>query len=157
MKTSRKILIVLAAFLIVLWTALLFMVRGDIDSLLSQRNVIIYTDVPVEKFRSIELSSNWVVSIRSGRKCKIEIEDRAGVHPDLKYSNGTVRLESQQTVHAKITAPSLDVISAEGNTRIEMKNFWSDSLTVVLADSSTYTGSKNDFDYVSFKVGKNDD
>jgi hypothetical protein len=60
------------------------------------------------------------------------------------------------SIHARITAPSLQLIKAAGDTKIQMKTFWSDSLTVILEDSSSFAGSKNDFDYIQFNASRND-
>lgn len=154
MKTSKKILLAVAIILVVFWIITLFFVRKDIKTILAGRSLIEYRAVPVEKFSRLDFSGNWIVQIRQGKDCLVElgVEGDQNVKPQLNNINGTLQLSHANAIHAKITAPALQVIKASGDTRIQMKNFWTDSLTVVLGDSSSYAGSNNDFKYISFQA-----
>ena len=153
MKTSKIILLAVAVLLVVFWSITLFFVRKDIKTILAGRSLIEYSSVSVEKFSSLDFSGNWIVQIRQGKDCIVELgtEEGQNLKPELKNINGTLYLSHRGSIHAKITAPILQEIKAAGHTSIQMKNFWTDSLTVVLGDSSTYAGSNNDFKYISFQ------
>lgn len=158
MKTSKKILLTVAVFLLALWTVTLFMARRDMRSMLASQPAIAYKTMAMDKFTGLDFSSNWIVKIKQGKNCRIEVEvvEQDSLKPELENINGTLYLTSTKTIHARITAPSLQVIKAAGDTKIQMKTFWSDSLTVILDDSSSFASMKNDFDYIQFKAsGKN--
>jgi hypothetical protein len=156
MKTSKKIIITTAIFLITLWIVTLFVVRKDIRTILAARNLVEYQPVPVEKFSRLVFSDNWTVTVRQGKDCGVELGALKGGHPvpGISNVNGTLHLSCTTHAYARITAPSLQVIQAAGNTSIDMKNFWSDSLIVILGDSSSFTGRQNDFKYISFKASE---
>lgn len=162
MKTSKKILIIVAGFIIILLIVMLIVLRKDIRTLREKQTFIVYKTIPVEEFASIEFSSNWKVQIKQGKDCKVElaVEEESGLVPVLenKYEILYFSIDTQQvienpaSIHARVTAPFLNTITAEGNTDISMKNYWSDSLTVILSDSSTFSGKNNDFTNIKFKA-----
>jgi hypothetical protein len=154
MKTSKKIIITVAIILTAIWVITLLVVRKDIQTILAARNLVEYRPVPVEKFSRLVFSDNWTVTVRQGKDCGVELGAGKDGHPvpDIKNINGTLHLTCTAHAYARITAPSLQVIQAAGHTSIDMKNFWSDSLIVVLGDSSSFTGRQNDFKYISFKA-----
>jgi hypothetical protein len=154
MKTSKKILVTIAVILLVLWAVTLFVVRKDMSVILASQPSISYMPLAVDKFDGLDLSSNWMINIKQGINYKLEIEvvEQDSLKPKLENIDGTLHLSSTKSMHARITAPSLQVIKAAGDTRIQMKTFWSDSLTVILEDSSTFSASNNDFDYIQFKA-----
>lgn len=154
MKTSKKILLTIAVILVAIWTITLFMARKDMRLIMASRSVLEYKPVPVDKFNGLDFSSNWIVTIKQGKDCKLELAFEKGYthKPELNIIHSTLYLRSAENIHARITAPSLQAIKAVGNTQIHMKTFWSDSLTVILQDSSSFSGSKNDFSYISFKA-----
>ncbi len=154
MKTSKKILVTIAFILLALWALTLFVVRKDMRSMMASQPSIAYLPQAVDKFDRLDLSSNWTINIKQGKDCKLEIEvvEQDSLKPKLENINGTLYLASTKSIHARITAPSLQVIKASGDTKIQMKTFWSDSLTVILEDSSSFAGSKNDFDFIQFKA-----
>jgi hypothetical protein len=154
MKTSSKIMIAVAFLLVALWVTTLFLVRKDIRTILAEQSRVEYRSLPVEKFSSLDFSGSWIVTVRQGKDCKVEVGS-AGTgpaEPELNHQKGTLHLSSETEVYARITAPDLQVIKAGGDTRIDMKNFWTDSITVILVDSSSFTGRQNDFKYISFKA-----
>lgn len=158
MKTSKKILLAIAVILLALWAITLFMVRKDMRSILASQPAIAYKPLAVDKFDGLEFSSNWIVSIKQGKDCKVEMEvpEHDSLKPKLENINGTLHFTSTESIHARITAPSLLLIKASGDTKIQMKTFWSDSLNVILEDNSSFAGSKNDFSYISFKASSNE-
>jgi hypothetical protein len=107
------------------------------------------------------------VQVKQGKNCKVElaVEDVSGLKPALKnmgeilcFSADNQRIiDNKTSIHARVTAPFLNTIKAEGNTEIIMKNYWSDSLTVVLSDSSTFSGKNNDFTNIKFKASGRDE
>jgi hypothetical protein len=158
MKTSKKILLAVAVMLLALWSIALFVVRKDMKSMLANQHAIAYKPLAVDKFVGLDFSSNWIVSIKQGKDCKVEMEVpcHTSLKPRVENINGTLHFSSTEGIHARITAPSLQLIKAAGDTKIQMKTFWSDSLTVILEDSSSFAGSKNDFDYIQFNASRND-
>jgi hypothetical protein len=154
MKTSKKILIAIAFLLVALWVTTLFLVRKDMQTILAGRSQVEYRPVPVDTFSSLDFSGQWTVSVRQGKDCKVELGTDGGGNPDpeLSHHDGTLHLTSKTDVYAIITAPDLQVIKAAGNTRIEMKHFWTDSITVILDDGSSFTSRQNDFKYILFKA-----
>ena len=167
MKTSKKILIILAGFIIILLIVSLIVLRKDIGTLMEKQTFIEYKTIPVEEFASVEFSSNWTVQVKQGKDCKVElaIEEGNDLMPALEskdeilyFSVDTQRIiENTANIHARVTAPVLNTIKAEGNTEIVMKNYWSDSLTVILSDSSTFSGKNNDFTSIKFKASVRDE
>ena len=149
-----------AGFSVALLITTLLMFRRDIKSLVKNQTVIEYKAEPVEKFTSLDLSSHWTANIMKGKECKVELSETecAGLNPELNIIDGTLFLSLENdsvnsgNIHIRITAPALNIIKAEGNTKIEMKSFWTDSLTVILKDSSTFTGSKNNIGKITFKA-----
>jgi hypothetical protein len=161
MKTSKKLLILFAGFIIILLMFSLVILRRDIGTLMEKQAFIEYRATPIDEFKSVEFSSNWTVQIRQGKDCKVElaVKEVRGLIPVLEnkdeilfFTTDTQFLaENTANIRARLTAPFLNTIVAKGNTEIVMKNFWSDSLTVVLADSSTFSGKNNDFTNIIFK------
>ena len=166
MKTSKKILIIVAGIIIGLMVTTLFILRKDIISLMANQSLIEYKPVPVDKFVALDFSANWKVTIKQGKDCKVEVAliESSNMQPMLKNKNGILFLTAQATqdnedtesIHARVTAPLLHEIKAAGNTEILMKNFWSDSIAVILKDSSKFSGKNNDFTNIIFKASAND-
>ncbi|MGD2033605.1 MAG: DUF2807 domain-containing protein [Bacteroidales bacterium] len=167
MKTSRILIICLAGILVALLITVLIMFRRDIHVLLENQELIEYTVVPSEKFVSLDFSDNWSVNIKQGKDCKVElaIDESIISKPDLDNRDGILYLSidsisekaNSDLIHVRITAPVLHVIKASGDTKIQLKNFWSDSLTVVLEDNSTFSGRNNDFATIKFKASGNEE
>ena len=116
MKTSKKILIIIAFFLVAIWITTLFLVRKDIQTILAGRSQVEYRPVSVERFSSLDFSGQWKVTVRQGKDCKVELGSAEGEDTDteLSHSNGTLHLSSEKHVYARITAPDLQVIKAGG-------------------------------------------
>jgi hypothetical protein len=156
MKTSRIILITIGIILLAMWTTILFIARKDIKTIMATQSRVEYRPVPVDKFNRLDFSSHWIVRIKQGKDCELELgmEESDNGQPEMNISEGTLYLSHNRSIHARITAPVLQVIRAEGNTEITMKNYWTDSIRVILGDSSSFTGSQNDFKYISFQAEK---
>ena len=165
MKTSKIVLVIVAGLIIILLIVSLIVLRKNIGTLIEKHTFIEYKIVPIEAFASIEFSSNWAVQIKQGKDCKVElaVEEGSSLSPLLENKDeilyfiaDTQRIISNTTsIQARVTSPFLYSIKAEGNTEILMKNFWSDSLTVILSDSSIYSGKNNDFTNIKFKASVN--
>lgn len=162
MKASKKLLLIVAGLITILLVISLIVLRRDIKTLKEKQTFIEYQLVPVESFSSVDFSSNWIVQVKQGKDCKVElaIDKDSGYNPTLDNKNETLyfsvnpvqAIDNTEGLHARVTAPFLHFIKAKGNTEIVMKNYWSDSLTVVLSDSSTFSGKNNDFTKVKFKA-----
>lgn len=161
MNVSHKILLLTAVFLFSMLIAFLLVLRRDMKTLLTENKLLNYSEIQVGKFDNLIFSSNWKVTIRQGKKYRLEIATNSGENPitGIENKNGSLHLTVEETpekrhaeqVHAKITAPVLQLIKAEGNTTIEMKTFWSDSLLVILKDSAMYAGKDLDYGRIRFQ------
>ncbi len=161
MKTSKKILIGIAGFLIIALVVTLLVLRRDMKTIMANASMLVYKEIPVDSFSHLKISANWKVRIKQGKNHKFELGTTEGnyIHPTLTNENGTLHLIVEETpekpttglVYARITAPILHTIRAEGNSYVEMKTFWSDSILIILEDSSTYVGDNLDFKKIQFK------
>ena len=165
MKTSRIILITVAGVIIAILITALYILKKDYKSLIESQALIEYENVPVEKFVSLEFSSHWNVSVRQGKECKVEVavKEHGNVVPKLINEDGTLYFNTEallddtpDIIHARVTVPLLQEIKASGNTKIQMKHFWADSITIILDDSSKFYGKHNDFTEITFKAYVND-
>ena len=166
MKTSKKILITVAGIIIAFLIAAMFVLKKDVKSLMESKVLVEYKTAAVEKFVSLDFSSSWIVTIKQGKNCKVEfaVDKNADFKPELKNLNGVQYIgfdvdEDQENVinrHVRITAPFLHIIKASGDTKIQMKSFWTDSLTVILEDSSMFSGNTSDIIKITFKASAND-
>jgi hypothetical protein len=160
MKTSTKIVITLSAALLVAFLVGLLLVRNDLKHFLVESERERYKTMTVDTFQSIQLSSKWDVKIRQAKQFKVMLDIRDTIYnPVIHNVNGTLRLQIDSTfwknngpyVHARITLPDLRGISAEGNTRINIEDFKSDSLSITIDDGCTFTGRENTFEKVFFE------
>lgn len=90
MKTSKKILIAVAGTIVVILIITLFVFRKDVKLLMDTQAFIEYKAVPVDKFVSLDFSSNWIVTIKQGKDCKVELvaDENAGSKVKLQNING---------------------------------------------------------------------
>lgn len=161
MKKSKKILIGIAGFLIITLVVTLLVLKRDMKTIMANASMLVYKEIPVETFDHLKISANWSVRVKQGKNHKFELGTTEGdsIQPILTNENGTLYLIVEETsekpatgmVHARITAPTLHTIRAEGNSHVEMKTFWSDSILVILEDSSTYVGDNLDYKKIRFK------
>jgi hypothetical protein len=160
MKTSTKIIIVLFAALLMAFLVGLLLVRNDLKHFLVESERERYKTMVVDTFQSIQLSSKWDVKIRQAKQFKVLLDIRDTVYsPVIHNVNGTLQLQLDSSlwkdnglyVHARITLPDLRALKAEGNTRINIEDFKSDSLTITIDDGCIFTGRENTFKKVFFK------
>lgn len=163
MKTSNKLLIASAAFLVAVWVGGLFVLRSNVYTLLEKAALENkYKLILVGSFEGLDFSGGWTVAIRQGKEYKAELmtEEHSGAKPTVKNIKGTLYFEAGTTgknaakgkVYAKITVPSLKQINSTGDTKIHMKNFESDSINVVLNNGDAFIGNDNHFRKVSIKT-----
>jgi hypothetical protein len=167
MKTSKKILITISGILIAILITTMLVLRKDIKTLMETQDLIEYKAVQVEDFVALDFSTSWDVFIKQGKDCKVELamKDGTNLQPKLENKSGTLFLKVEASpennkpgyIYARVTAPILHEVRARGNTDILMRNFWSDSIHVVLQDSSKYSGKNNDFMKIIFKASANEE
>ena len=165
MKASKKLLLIVAGFITILLVISLVVLRRDIKTLKENQTFIEYQLVPVESFSSIDFSSNWIVQVKQGKDCKVELamEETGNLKPKIENRDKILffsldpaqAIDKTEGLHARVTAPLLYFIKAKGNTEIIMKSYWSDSLTVILTDSSTFLGRNNEITQINFKASAN--
>ena len=163
MKLSNKILVITAGLVM----------AGIITGLIVARNFALqwirntevksgYKTIAVGNFEYIDFSNNWNVRIKQGNEYKVElaIEGGSELKPKLENINGTLyfkvdRLDSMQnygSINARITTPFLKGIKAGLRTKINLENFQSDSLRILLEDGGAYIGYNNIIKYVTVKT-----
>jgi hypothetical protein len=163
MRTSKKILLAIAGFLIVLLIVFLMILRNSIQSIHSKAELKYkYKTVTVGNFEKLDFSSHWIVRIRQGKECKVELAVKGDslMKPGLENSNGTLYFtvdsifvkENTDSLRVRITMPSLKAIKAVRGTEIHLANFNSDSLHVILENGCIFIGDNNNIRYVSLKT-----
>lgn len=163
MQTSKKVLVTVAGIVIALFVVGLMVLRNDVTTLLKQAELTNkFREFPVEKFEKLSFTGNWEVRIKQGRnhKVEIEIEDKPVISPRLDQMENalhfTVEGDTAEarllTVRAKVTAPWLLDIRADGKTRITIEDFDSDTLQVALENGASFAGKNNYFSHLSFKT-----
>lgn len=147
MKTSKKILTASTVLLIVFLVTGLLIVRTELRSFLKAKTTISYRTLPVEKFDRLEFGTGYTVQIRQDRGMRVEVEDDFDQVP--QFENETLHfgalLVPDPANHVRITVPSLKGIRISGNTQLRVMGFDSDSIQVVLEDSSRFIGENNLF------------
>ena len=160
MKTSKKILLFVAGFIIVLLIIYAVILRNTVQSMHSKTEVKLdYKTVSVDNFEKLDFSSPMIVRIKQGRDCKVEynvIEDSMLI-PEYENINGTLYFKVDSTekagsLHVRITMPSLQAIKAARGTEIQLENFQSDSVSIVLENGCVFKGKNNSLKHVSFKT-----
>jgi hypothetical protein len=161
MKTSKKILIAIAGFVIALLIIFLVVLRNDLQTLVKTGSIIKYKAIPVTNFERLDFDGNWDVNIIAGRICKLELPADSGIAENTKIENkdGILYLTSKtnenaklSTMHVRITAPLFKKIKAKNGTRIYMQDYTTDSIWFELEDSCFFTGKNNQFKYASFNA-----
>ncbi len=165
MKTGKIILIVTAGVFLSLTVLVLLTLRSDMKLLIESNAVRQYQSYETGSFSKISSGSCWQITVRQGNRHKLEISsDENVIRPlwDLTGETLVLGVEpdsakypfNDPVLFARITLPYLELIEARGNTRIDMKNYWSDSLTVRLYENAQFTGKNNDFTLLRFKTAK---
>jgi hypothetical protein len=163
MKTGNKILFTIAVLILVAIMIGLMTVRKDLQLMVSKERLQNkYKTMKVGNFDKLDFSSNWDVKIFQGKEfqVKIKIDEAAVLKPMLENIAGTLYLKAEAisgkeytgSLLAKITVPSLKMIKAVQGTKIQLENFQSDSLNILLENAGAFTGKNNDFKNISFKI-----
>lgn len=163
MKTSKKIIIMVAGLFIVLFMISLAILRKDLQKMLWEADLKNkYKTVAVGNFDALDFSANWKVKIIQGKECKLELsmKEDSTLKPGLENSNGTLYFrsdtskgkENSRSITARVTMPSLKSIKAVSGANILLESFTSDSLTIVLENGGTFTGRDNQFKHLTFKT-----
>jgi hypothetical protein len=163
MNTSRKILIGVAGFIIVLLISVMVLVRNGVESMQIKANQKYkYVAMPVQPFKKLDFSSHWIVKISQGKECKVEYaaKDHAALKPKIENIDGTLffmiepGIDKQLTgsIPVRITMPSLQTIKAVGSTEISVEYFQADSVSVILENGVVFTGKNNSFNHASYKT-----
>jgi hypothetical protein len=163
MKTSKKILLTVACIIIVLLSVFLVIMKNKAQSIHSKVGLSLkYSTVSIDNFEKLDFSSHWIVRIKQGKECKVELtaEGDSLLKPGIENINGTLYFKVDTTVekkniasiHVRITMPSLQAIKAVRGTEINLENFQSDSLGVILENGCVFTGNNNNIKHVSFKT-----
>jgi hypothetical protein len=165
MKTSKKILLVVALIIMAAFISFLLIMKKHVKEVhLKDEKIHLYQIVSTGDFQKLELSSNLLVKIRVGKTCKVEVSSGQTVKPTLKVSEGTLHIVTdpikttagRDTVYVRIAMPVLKEIRACGNAEIHLSGFEQDSLCVSLTDSCLFKGSNNKLKYVSYRAsGRN--
>ena len=161
MKTSRKILLAVAGFILVLFFITIMLLRNGVQSLQQKADLKHkYKAMSVKDFEKLDFSSHWFVRIRQGKTCKIEstADKNTLLKPTLENINGTLYFkidttaekENADSIYVRITMPSLKEIKAVNGTEILIENFQADSLSVILENGCVFKGVNNTIRHVSF-------
>ncbi len=160
MKTSIKFLLSITGILVALLIISLAVLRQDIKAIIASELESKYETVEPGHFHSLSFSPGWKVTIRQGRKHRVLIanEKRDFLKPSMINNGDTLFFsidaaplhQLSQKLHVRITAPKLNTIKAAEGTEIDIKTFSSDSLQVLLADQSSFTGNENLFEFIHF-------
>lgn len=163
MKTSKKILLSVAVLIIVLLIVFVAILRDTVQSIQLRTEIIRnYKTVAVGDFERLDFTSHWIVRIKQGRECKVELTaDYDSIFRGaLENKNGTLYfnvdsvMEKDHTdsIYVRITMPSLQEIKAVRGTKIHLESFQSDSLRVMLENGCEFTGNNNTIKHASFKT-----
>jgi hypothetical protein len=164
MKTSTKIILAIAGFVIVYLVISMVVLRNKVLSV-AKTSETKYKTVLVNNFEALDFEGHWSVKIKQGREHKVEvaIDQDSTLLSKLKNIDGTLYFNVEETeekekagsIKVNITTPSLRSIKAKLGTTIHLKNFKSDSIWVVIEDSGAFTGEENQFIFTSFKTSGN--
>lgn len=163
MKTGKITILITAGVFFSLMLLALLTLRSDMKRLMENNAVRQYQSYETGMFSKISCSSHWHITVRQGNKWRLEVSsNEEGILPKWDNSEGILKLgmetinpaglSGEPDLYARITLPYLELIEARGNTRIEMKNYWSDSLTVRLGGSAQFSGKNNDITLIKFKT-----
>lgn len=163
MKTSKKIVLAVAGFIIVLFFIAVMLLRNGVQ-LLRQNDWIAnqYKEISVNEFDRLDFSSRWIVKIRQGKECYVESTADQGspLKPTIENRNGTLyfRVDTASagtftdSLYVRITMPALRSVKASQGADINITDFMGDSLLVTLEDGCTFSGMNYNIKYITFKT-----
>jgi len=121
-----------------------------------------YKAVPVGNFDKLNFSSRLNVRIRQNKTCLVELaaKDDSIFKPRIENINGTlyfsidstIAKENPDSIHMRISMPTLYEINALKGAKIHLESFKSDSLQVTLANGCVFSGNNNTLLKVSYKI-----
>jgi hypothetical protein len=160
MKTSKKILLYVAGFILVLLIIYVEILRNTVQSVRSKTEIKNnYRTVSVGDFEKLDFSSHMNVRIRQGKDCKVEYnaEKDSVLKPICQNINGTLYIKADSSekavsIQLRIIMPSLLALKAAQGTEIHLENFASDSLSVILENGCAFTGNVSKIRHTSFKT-----
>jgi len=158
MKTSKKILSLVAFLLIVLVICYVFILRNTVRSL-QAKNGMSYKSLPVGNFERLDFSAPVLVRIKQGKDCTVEYasEGDSVLKPSFKINNGTLTAEMDSaydpknsgSMYIRITMPSLTGIKGSKGAEIQLENYQCDSLNIFLDDGCVFKGKNNTLKHFS--------
>jgi len=163
MKTSKKILLFVAGFIIVLLILYVGVLHKTVQTIRSTDESKHHRKtLSVNNFEKLDLSSRLIVRIKQGKDCEVEIitDKNSLLKPSVENINGTLHctidstLEKEDTgsIQLRITMPLIQEIKATQGPEIYLANFQADSLRVILENGCAFTGKNNTIKQVSFKT-----
>jgi len=160
MKTSKKILLFVGSCTIVTLVIYVVILRNTVQTARSKTEVKHdYRTVSIDNFEKLDFTSPMIVRIKQGKDCKVEYTAEADsvLKPMIENINGTLYFKADSTensasMHVIITMPSLLEIKATGGTEIQLENFQSDSVNVILRNGCVFKGKNNSLKRVFFKT-----
>jgi len=144
MKTSKKILTVLAGAILLTVVVYMTALRGHLLTYLQGKNKD-YQKVEIEQFDRLEISTGWHVTIRPGREFIVEVEG-GSAGPLVETDNGKLYFKSihdaNEVVNVKVMVPALKGARVSKGSTLRMDNYDADSLDIVL-DGGLFVGNNN--------------
>lgn len=160
MKTSKKLLIILAGAFMSLFIISLFVLRGDMEEVVHRYQLETgFRPVKVGPFDKLEFGPEWTVTINRGLDNTVSVMQDNGGIPSVKNIDGTLiftknpdSLNADGRARARIFLTKLESIKAAKGTEIELIAVETDSLSVVLENSQSFSGLNNTIKHLSFKT-----
>ncbi len=166
MKTSYKILTAIGLISIILVFLGLIQMRNALQENFSNSTMEKqYKIVPITRFTNVDFSDHWDVRILQGKEYKVELAvlENTKLKPKLANKDGTLYFQTEPTqdtatthhLHARVTVPFLHTVKAVRGTTINMINFESDSLQIILKDGGTFIGTAAHFQKLAIQTSGN--
>lgn len=153
MKTSKKLLIAIALFLLALIIITAIIVRQSINAIHNKaEQKLNYTALKIGNFENIHVAACYEVRIKQNQHCNvIAIADTNTLYkPKIKNVNGTLYLEPDSItlkngivgMQIRIEMPIIMKLEAKSGAKISMLDFECDSVELVF-DNNVIFNSKN--------------
>ncbi len=163
MKTSKKILLVSGIALLTSFTISLVLLREQAYRGLAQNEARDgYQTLFKKDIQKLKVGENWNVQIVQGAGYRVQLsENHIALKDFLKWNGSTLFLKpippalQNHDSPLRIMGDSFQQIEVAKGARVYMKNFKSDSLAVVLQDSSSFTGENTYFTHSHIKTNGN--
>lgn len=139
----------------------LFVLRGDMEEVV-RRYQLETGFKPVEvggPFDKLEFGPEWTVTINRGLDNNVSVMQDNGGTPSIKNIDGTLIFtkspdssNANSRARARINLTRLQSIKAAKGTAIELVDVQTDSLSVLLENSQSFSGINNKIKHLSFKT-----